>query len=89
MRLISRKKRHFALPKAEAHLVISKAKVEAQRMIQDAPTAGTQMLVKAADITTEEQLVAFQYIWSLKDKKDLHIDIDHISDSNIVKTRQV
>lgn len=75
--------------KAEAHLLVAKAKVEATQMKVNAETNGTMALVGAAGINNQEHLSAFSYIRTLSNRDEVEIDVNYLTPDNVVKTRQV
>ena len=75
--------------RAEANLLVSKAKVEAEQIKIDAQTDGTAELVKASGINSQDHVSAFTYIRTLANRDDLDISVNYLTPENVVKTRQV
>jgi hypothetical protein len=72
--------------RAEASLIRSRAQSEAERIQTQAHTNGTKLLLAAADIATQEHKSAFTYIRTLRNRKDLDMDISYLSADNVLRT---
>lgn len=75
--------------RAEASLVRSKGKSEAEKLVANAQTEGTLELMRAADISGQEQLTAFTYIRTLQQRGDVELNVNYLTPENIVKTQAV
>lgn len=71
---------------AEGNLIRSKASAEAQLMLAQAGINGTKMLLEAAGIETQDHKTVFTYIRTLRDRKQLNIDVSYLSDESVVRT---
>lgn len=74
---------------AEANLLRANARSDASRIIQEAQVNGTQALVQAAGIATQEQLTAFTYIRTLMNRENVDLDISYLSPENVLRTSVV
>jgi hypothetical protein len=74
---------------AEAALLRAKAKVEANRLISEAQINGTMLLFRAANIVNQEQMTAFTYIRTLKNHRNLTLDVSYLSSDNILRTKAI
>eukprot|EP00640_Fibrocapsa_japonica_P000227 CAMPEP_0113940854 /NCGR_PEP_ID=MMETSP1339-20121228/6897_1 /TAXON_ID=94617 /ORGANISM="Fibrocapsa japonica" /LENGTH=237 /DNA_ID=CAMNT_0000944817 /DNA_START=270 /DNA_END=983 /DNA_ORIENTATION=- /assembly_acc=CAM_ASM_000762 len=74
---------------AEAGLIVSKAKVEANQITAQTTNEGTLMLVNAAGIETQEEITAFTYIRTLQNRENVEIDVNYLMPDNIIKTKAV
>lgn len=75
--------------RAEASLLRSKAKSEADKIRAEAQVNGTRILFTAADIVTQEHMTSFTYIRALRKRSDLTLDVSYLSPDNILRTRGV
>jgi hypothetical protein len=76
--------------RAEANLLRSKARSEADRTRALANINGTQALLEAASITNEDHLSAFGYIRMLKNRKNISsFRVSYLSPENVVRTSAV
>lgn len=74
---------------AEANLLRAKAQSEAERIQALANINGTRVLLESAGINNEEQLSAFTYIRTLKNRrKDLSMHVSYLSPDNVLRTTQ-
>ena len=71
---------------AEASLVRTKARAEAQLLKAQASINGTQLLLEAAGIETQDHKTAFTYIQTLRDREQLNIDVSYLSEDNVLRT---
>ena len=74
---------------AEASLLRSKAKSEADKIRAEAQVNGTRILFNSADIVTQEHMTSFTYIRALRNRDDMTLDVSYLSPDNIVRTRGV
>jgi len=74
---------------AEANLLRSKAKSESDKIRAAAQVNGTQYLLEAAGINTEEDISAYSYIRTLKNRHQLDMDVSYLSPDNVVRTTGV
>lgn len=74
---------------AEASLLRANARVEASQLVQESQVNGTQTLVRAAGITTQEELTAFTYIRTLMNREGLDLDVSYLSPDNVLRTTVV
>ena len=72
--------------RAEASLIRSKAQSESERILANAQTNGTNLLLAAVDITTQEQKSAFTYIRTLRNRKNLDLDVSYLSADSVLRT---
>ncbi|KAL3909144.1 MAG: hypothetical protein SGILL_008203 [Bacillariaceae sp.] len=72
--------------RAEASLIRSRAQSEAERVKAQAHTIGTNLLLSAAEITTQEHKSAFTYIRTLRNRENLDVDISYLSEDNVLRT---
>ena len=75
--------------RAEASLVRTKAMAEAQLLKAQARINGTQMLLAAAGIETQDHKTAFSYIQTLRDRAEVNIDVSYLSEDSVVRTTQL
>lgn len=75
--------------KAEANLLRSKAKSESDKIRAAAQVNGTQFLLEAAGINTEEDISSYSYIRTLKNRPQLDMDVSYLSPDNVVRTTGV
>ena len=71
---------------AEANLLRSKARSEAERIKAAAHINGTQFLLQAAGIDTEQDISAFSYIRTLKGRDQLNMAVSYLDQDNVVRT---
>jgi hypothetical protein len=74
---------------AEASLLRSKAVAESERILAQAGINGTRLLVDAVGISTQEHVSAFTYIRTLRNRKDLEIDVSYLNSNSVLRTQQV
>ena len=74
---------------AEASLLRSKAKSEADRIKAEAQVNGTRLLFDAASIDTQEHMTSFTYIRTLRNREHLTLDVSYLTPDNILHTRGV
>jgi len=75
---------------AEANLLRSKAKSQADRVRALANINGTSLLLEAANIDNEDHLSAFSYIRTLKNRKTIDsFSVSYLSPENVVRTEVV
>ncbi|KAG7370846.1 SPFH domain / Band 7 family protein [Nitzschia inconspicua] len=72
--------------RAEASLIRSRARSQSERIQAQAQTNGTNMLLAASDIVTQEQKSAFTYIRTLRNRNDLNVDVSYLSADNVLRT---
>ena len=72
--------------RAEAKLLRSKARSESDKIRASAHINGTQYLLSAAGINTEEDISAFTYIRTLKNRDQLNMAVSYLSPDNILRT---
>merc|ERR1719469_885440 len=72
--------------KAEAILTRAKANLNADRILAKANRNGTRTLFEAADITSQDHRMSFSYIRTLKNHKNIELDVTFLSSDNIVRT---
>jgi regulator of protease activity HflC (stomatin/prohibitin superfamily) len=87
--LVLKKDKLLASAKAEADLLRANANAEANRIIQEAKINGTALLFSAAGISSQEEMMAFTYIRTLKNRKNLDLDISYLSSDNVLRTSTV
>mmetsp|Transcript_4477 Transcript_4477/g.10807 ORF Transcript_4477/g.10807 Transcript_4477/m.10807 type:complete len:314 (+) Transcript_4477:148-1089(+) len=75
--------------RAEANLLRSKAKSESDKIRAAAQVNGTQILLEAAGIDTEEDISAYTYIRTLKSRAQLDMDVSYLSPDNVLRTTGV
>ena len=71
---------------AEANLLRSKARSEAERIKAAAHINGTQFLLQAAGINSEQDISAFSYIRTLKGRDQLNMAVSYLDQDNVVRT---
>jgi len=74
---------------AQASLVRTKAQAEAQLLKAQAGINGTMMLLEAAGIETQDHKTAFTYIKTLRDRKQLTMDVSYLNADSVVRTAPV
>lgn len=74
---------------AQAKLLRSKAKSESDKIRAAAQVNGTQFLLEAAGINTEEDISAYSYIRTLKNRHQLDMDVSYLSPDTVVRTTGV
>ncbi len=74
---------------AEASLLRAKAIAEATRITAQAQINGTRLLLESSDISTQDHKSAFTYIRTLRNRKDLDVDVSYLSSDNVLRTQQV
>ena len=74
---------------AEANLLRATARVEADQIKADAQLNGTQQLFQAVGIQSQSQMASFTYIRNLANRDDVSVNLQFLSDQNVVKTRTV
>eukprot|EP00571_Detonula_confervacea_P009803 CAMPEP_0172299580 /NCGR_PEP_ID=MMETSP1058-20130122/1852_1 /TAXON_ID=83371 /ORGANISM="Detonula confervacea, Strain CCMP 353" /LENGTH=371 /DNA_ID=CAMNT_0013009081 /DNA_START=107 /DNA_END=1222 /DNA_ORIENTATION=- len=74
---------------AQASLVRAKAHAEAQFINSQARINGTQMLLKAVGIETQDHKTAFTYIKTLMDRGQLSMAVSYLSEDSVVRTAPV
>jgi len=72
--------------RAEASLVKKKAQAEAALIIAHAEINGTQMLLDAVEIETQDHKTAFTYIKTLRDRHQLDIAVSYLDGDSVVRT---
>jgi len=72
--------------KAEANLTRAKANLNADRILAKANRNGTLTLFEAAGITSQDHRMSFSYIRTLKNHKNIELDVTFLSSENIVRT---
>eukprot|EP00804_Cyclotella_cryptica_P005676 CCRYP_000049-RB/>CCRYP_000049-RB protein AED:0.11 eAED:0.11 QI:1916/1/1/1/0.75/0.6/5/318/313 len=72
--------------RAEASLVKTRAQAEAALIISHAEINGTQMLLDAAEINTQDHKTAFTYIKMLRDRHQLDIAVSYLDGDSVVRT---
>mmetsp|Transcript_30862 Transcript_30862/g.74581 ORF Transcript_30862/g.74581 Transcript_30862/m.74581 type:complete len:314 (-) Transcript_30862:1047-1988(-) len=75
--------------RAEASLVRTKALAEATLLKAQAGINGTQMLLEAAGIESQDHKTAFTYIKTLRDRRQLDIAVSYLSGESVVRTAPV
>jgi hypothetical protein len=74
---------------AEASLIRSKAISQSARLLAQAQINGTKLLLAAADITTQDHKSAFTYIRTLRNRKNVDIDVSYLSSDNVLRTSTI
>lgn len=74
---------------AEAELVRARARTEANQIRVGARINATDDLLKALNITTQEDVATFDYIQSLRGRDDLALHVSYLSDNSVVRTTAV
>mmetsp|Transcript_27665 Transcript_27665/g.51897 ORF Transcript_27665/g.51897 Transcript_27665/m.51897 type:complete len:316 (+) Transcript_27665:144-1091(+) len=72
---------------AEASLIRSRAHSEAERIKAQAHTNGTNALLAAAEILSQEHKAAFSYIRALRNRDNLNVDVSYLPPDNVVRTQ--
>lgn len=72
--------------KAEANLLRSKAQSESEKIRAQSQINGTQYLLQAAGINSEDDISAFSYIRTLKNRDQLSMVVSYLSPDNVVRT---
>mmetsp|Transcript_2556 Transcript_2556/g.3917 ORF Transcript_2556/g.3917 Transcript_2556/m.3917 type:complete len:374 (+) Transcript_2556:101-1222(+) len=75
--------------RAKASLVRTKALAEAQLINSQARINGTQMLLEAVGIETQDHKTAFTYIKSLMDREQLSMAVSYLGEDSVVRTAPV
>ncbi|KAL7555293.1 hypothetical protein ACHAWF_018996 [Thalassiosira exigua] len=75
--------------RAQASLVRKKAMAEAELIKAQAGINGTQMLLEAAGIETQDHKTAFTYIKTLRDRPQLDVLVSYLSEDSVVRTAPV
>lgn len=70
-------------------IVQTKALAEAQLIKAQAGINGTRMLLDAAGIETQDHKTAFTYIKTLRDRKQLDIDVSYLAEDSVLRTAPV
>ena len=84
--VLVRCKLYLRTAEAEASLVRTKARAEAQLLKAQASINGTRLLLEAAGIETQDHKTAFSYIKTLTDRDQLNIAVSYLSDGNVLHT---
>lgn len=71
---------------AEANLLLANARSEAEKIKNDAINNGTENLLRALEISSEEHSTAYTYIRTLQNRNNLGLSVSYLADENIVKT---
>ena len=74
---------------AEASLIRAKAIALAERTKAQAGINGTTLLLLASDIVTQEHKTAFTYIRTLRNRKNLDMDVSYLSSDNVLRTSPI
>jgi hypothetical protein len=74
---------------AQASLLRSKARSEAARIKAQAQINGTTLLLKAAEIVTQDHITAFTYIRVLRNRDTVDVDVSYLSADNVLRTTTV
>jgi regulator of protease activity HflC (stomatin/prohibitin superfamily) len=80
----------LATARAEANLRVANARVNAARIVQEAEINGTKALFVAANIVDPEQMTAFMYIRTLKNREGAYdLSVSYLSPESVVRTSSV
>ena len=71
---------------AKANLLLANARSEAEKIKNDAINNGTENLLRALEISSEEHSTAYTYIRTLQNRNNLGLSVSYLADENIVKT---
>jgi len=74
---------------AEANLLRATAQVEASQIKAEAQLNGTRLLFDAVGIESQAHMASFTYIRTLANRDSIDLNINYLSDENIVKTMNV
>lgn len=74
---------------AQASLIRSKAIAEAQLLSEQAGIVGTQRLLAAAGIETQDHKTAFTYIKTLRDRGNFNMRVSYLSEDSVVRAAAV
>jgi hypothetical protein len=74
---------------AQASLIRSKAIAEAQLLKEQAAISGTQRLLAAAGIETQDHKTAYTYIKTLRDRNQLNMAVSYLSEDSVLRTAPV
>ena len=69
---------------AEAELLRANARIDAERIVQEAQIIGLAMLFNASGFETQEQMTAFTYIRTLMNRNELDLDVSYFE--NVLRT---
>lgn len=71
---------------AEASLIRTKARAEAELLKAQAKITGTKLLFQAAGILTQDHMTTFTYINTLRNRNDLNLAVSYLSEDGVVRT---
>jgi hypothetical protein len=74
---------------AQASLIRSKAIAEAQLLKEEATIMGTQLLLAAAGIETQDHKTAYTYIKTLRGRRQLNMAVSYLSEDSVLRTAPV
>lgn len=74
---------------AEADLVRANARAEASQIVRESELNGTDLLLAAAGIESQEEITAFSYIQALMSREKLRLDVSYLSSDNVLRTSVV
>lgn len=72
--------------RAEANLIRARARTQADRIRVEARINATEDLLTSLGITTQADIATFDYIESLRGRKDLALHVSYLSDNSVVRT---
>lgn len=75
--------------RAQASLVRTKARAEAQLLTAQAGINGTRLLLEAVGIAAQEHVTAYTYIKTLRDRAQLNMAVSYLSADSVVRTASV
>lgn len=74
---------------AQASLIRRKAIAEAQLIREQASINGTQRLLEAVGMTTQDHKTAFTYIKSLRERQNLKLTVSYLAPDSVLRTAPV
>jgi regulator of protease activity HflC (stomatin/prohibitin superfamily) len=74
---------------AQASLIRTKALAEAELLKAQASINGTKMLLEAAGIESQDHMIVFNYINTLRSRNQLDIAVSYLSEDGVLRTAPV
>ena len=72
--------------RAEASLIRAVANAEAERIKAQANINSTAMLLDSSGIDTQDQITAFSYIRTLRNRENVDIDVSYLNADSVIRT---
>ena len=74
---------------AEAELTRARARTQADQIRVQARITALQNLLASVNITSQKDIATFDYIQSLRGRRDLNLHVSYLSDNSVVRTTAV